>query len=377
MRAMLRTSTWIALASSVTLLACGDDSATGTGSGGGGGGAQSLAIDAPADTWTWVDFPESQCMTGTPFGIGINPSSTSDEVMIFFEGGNACFNLASCAVTANKDGYDATTFAAEPSITNRYFDRADPSNSFKDMSFIYVPYCSGDLHFGDIGDVNVGNKVRQFRGAANTAAFLKRIVPTFPDATKVVVTGVSAGGFGAALNYDQVATAFGAGVDAVLIDDSGPPMADAYIPPCLQKHLVETWGYEQSLCAECLGPNKTFAEEFVTYLTGKYPTASLALISSDEDETISQLLGFGENDCVDLDAFGPPPYDPAKYTAGLVDLRDRVAAGTSFRLYLIESTEHVWLDNDTTTVDVAGVTLHDWIGQALSHDAAWANVPAN
>ena len=64
-----------------------------------------MAIMAPDNTWTYVPFPGAVCMNGTPTGIGINKTSASKNLVIFMQGGNACFNLASCGITAHKDGY--------------------------------------------------------------------------------------------------------------------------------------------------------------------------------------------------------------------------------------------------------------------------------
>ena len=111
------------------LLHCGDDTGTGAsttggggsggveegggggtagsggtgGTGGTGGAGASGPINAPADEWTFIDFPEAVCMNGTPTGIAINPHASSEDVLIFLEGGNACFNLISCLSTANLD----------------------------------------------------------------------------------------------------------------------------------------------------------------------------------------------------------------------------------------------------------------------------------
>jgi hypothetical protein len=279
-------------------------------------------------------------------------------------------------VTANLDGYDADKFDAQGATDvgrYPYLDRSNPDNPFKDFSMIYVPYCTGDLHAGDRADVTVDEEVRQFHGFRNMTAFLDRIVPTFPDAERVIITGISAGGFGAALNYDHVATAFGDQVKTTLIDDSGPPMADPFVPQCLQEHLYETWGFENTLPADCEGCSGAFVEPYVEYLLAKYPERSMALISSDADETISTLLGFGLDDCVNLQTT-PLPYDPAEYRAGLEDLRDGAGAAGRFRLYMLASTEHVWLDNEIGTVSVEGVALEDWLADAVAEDSAWASV---
>jgi len=376
--AVARVSLISALLATTFAVGCGDDTAAGGGGVGGSGGAGPEPIDTPADEWTWVAFPGTQCIDGSETGIAINKGSVTGDVLIFLEGGNACFNKVSCAVTANLDGYNGDKFAeqgAEDVGRYPYLDRTNPDNPFKDYSVIYVPYCTGDLHAGDRADVVVDEKPRQFHGFTNMTAFLDRIVPTFPDAERVILTGISAGGFGAALNYDHVATAFGADVKVTLIDDSGPPMADPFVPQCLQQHLFDTWGFENTLPADCEGCGGTFVEPYVTYLLNKYPDRSMGLISSDADETISTLLGFGLDNCVNLQTT-PLPYDPAQYRAGLEDLRDRVGNDGRFRLFMLADTEHVWLDNEIGSVTVEGVNLEDWVSQAVAEDAAWADVSA-
>src|SRR5690606_4374057 len=105
---------------------------------------------------------------------------------------------------------------------------------FAEWSYAYVPYCTGDVHAGDRDGVDVGGAVRTFRGYRNMTRYLERLVPTFPNVQRVLLTGVSAGGFGSAFNFAQVKNAFGQAVDVVLVDDSGPPMGSEFVSPCLQ-----------------------------------------------------------------------------------------------------------------------------------------------
>lgn len=358
----------------------GSEGGAGGGVGGGGEGGQlpTGPIDAPADEWTFVEFPGATCMDGSPTGIGINPHPTSDDVVVFLMGGNACFNKVSCLIVANKDGYDAEKFAADVAgdiSTTQYFDRSNPDNPFRDFSYVFVPYCTGDVHAGEKADVEIDDTTYQFHGFTNMTQYLERVVPTFPDATRVVLTGVSAGGFGAAYNYDQVATAFGADVPVTLIDDSGPPMGEEFVPACLQQHFMDTWGIGETLpadCADC-GEGGLFLEPFINFVLNKYPDRSLGLVSSEGDATIRQFWGYGENDCAGMDG-APPPYSAEKYEAGLIDLRDRIAEDSRFRLYMVPGTEHVFVDNGLDAVTVNNVALEDWIVQALEEDPAWDNV---
>src|SRR5262249_14893868 len=153
----------------------------------------------------------------------------------------------------------------------------------------------------------IANKMRSFHGAGNMDQYLARILDTFPDAKRVVVSGESAGGFGAAFNYDRVARAFGSKVDVRLLDDSGPPMAVAYVPACLQKVFLDTWGLDKTLppgCSDCAQADGVFMEPFLTYVAKTYDKRRAALISSTEDKVISQFWGYGDDDCANVGGAG-------------------------------------------------------------------------
>lgn len=341
-------------------------------------------IVAPDETWTWVDFPEAKCINGSPTGIGVNLKAGSTKVMIFLMGGNACFNQASCFVTANLDGYGEAKFNQELAQVQGTFilDRSQAENLFKDYSFVYVPYCTGDVHAGSNPNGQVGGSAYTFTGYDNITAYLERLVPTFSGATDVVLAGVSAGGFGALLNFEHVQSAFGPNVRVTLVDDSGPPMGSNYIAPCLQSHFRDTWGYDNGVLAGCVQcaatTDRSFIEPFFDHLMGLYSDRNFAVISSDGDEVIRGFWGFGQNECRNINDIFPPAYPPATYRAGLEDFRDNVAMGLdNVGLYMkTASTRHVWLSSDPRTITQDGVILSDWLQQAISDDVAWGHVPS-
>lgn len=349
------------------------------------GGGSMDPITAPEGEWTFVDFPDSRCMNDEATGIGVNLTSKSKDLVIFLQGGNACFNTVSCAITANeKTGYQQAEFDKEKAVLGAapLFSRADVNNPLKDYNYVYVPYCTGDVHGGDASGVMAGGKVRNFHGYKNLDLFLDRIIPTIPQAGKVILAGVSAGGFGAAYNYDHVAKRF-PNNKVILIDDSGPPMAEAYVPACLQKHLFDLWGLKNTVpagCVDCNQASGVFMEPFVKYITTQYPDRFLTLLSGTEDATISSFWGFGNEDCKDLQGT-PGAYPGAQYAAGLADLRDRIAApDMNFYTYYVDGTDggdkqrHVWLD-DPTGVSSNGVLLNDWLKKVITEDPTLVSVP--
>jgi hypothetical protein len=55
---------------------------------------------------------------------------------------------------------------------NGIFDQTREDNPFKDWGFVYIPYCTGDLHMG-ANDATYGNVPIKHRGFVNFQAVLK------------------------------------------------------------------------------------------------------------------------------------------------------------------------------------------------------------
>src|SRR6478752_8591829 len=53
------------------------------------------ALGTTPKTWQYVPVDGAQCMNGTPTGIGVN-LGTSGDLVIYLEGGGACFNDGTC-----------------------------------------------------------------------------------------------------------------------------------------------------------------------------------------------------------------------------------------------------------------------------------------
>ena len=320
-----------------------------------------IPISAPARIWTWVDFPYARCRDGSAAGMAVNLNPASNQVMLYLQGGGACFNQVSCS--QNQSHYGAPDFVAPNS---GIFNLTDPANPVKDYSMVYVPYCTGDVHSGNATNITVGgvSGTQQFVGYTNLSLFLERIVPTFPNATEVLLTGESAGGFGAAANYEHVQRAFG-NVPVDLLDDSGPPLGPSVVPPCLQAQWRDTWGLKSTFIADC-GPTcantDDYLSNYVSAILATHPHLKAGLVSSLADQTIRVFFGFGGDNCTTL----IPDVSPDDYKAALLTFRSKVESeSTGFGTYYIDSTQHTWLSS-TFTQSVDGVVLRDWVGALLA-----------
>ena len=212
-----------------------------------------------------------------------------------------------------------------------------------------------------------------FVGYTNVGYYLRRLVPTFAGASHVLVTGISAGGFGAAFNYDRIAQAF-CGARVTLVDDSGPPMSDAYLAPCLQQRWRDLWNLDSTLpadCSACRGqPDGGGIVHYVDYLANKYPSQQLGLISANQDAIISLFFGYGQNNCAGLT--GPSaPMAGSTFAAGLDELRGKYFSQPNLGSYIVPSSSHTWttaLTFYTTTVD--STPLPAWMNEMVNEHFA-------
>jgi len=319
-------------------------------------------------TWSWVDFPTALCRDGTPTGIGVNPSTTgSKKLMIFLEGGGACFNAQTCGSNPAHFAKNEFTGIFVPAEGAKgIFSRTDTNNAVADWNMVYIPYCTGDVHAGNAPDSTVPGVAgkQQFVGYTNVTQYLSRIVPTFPDMQRVLLTGQSAGGFGAALDYVQVSRAFGT-VPVDLLDDSGPLMANPYLAACLETNIANLFGLTKTVIGQDCGTDCTDVGNdlalYWAHLPKTFPNSRFGFIDSTADSVISSFFGFGANNCTSFKSIAA-----AQYQAGLLDMRAAVSASSNAGLFLYTGNDHTTVVSMYTTrtapsADAGTVKFEDWV----------------
>lgn len=147
---------------------------------------------------------ETACARGTEFAYFVRPG-TVNRVIIHFVGGGACWSDATCA-----DPETYFTDSVEPmretvrrnELNKGIYDHENPQNPFKDWYHVVIPYCTGDIHWGD-NLVTYGQGDDQVtihhKGAANARAALAWVYANFSAPEHVLVTGCSAGSYGSAM----------------------------------------------------------------------------------------------------------------------------------------------------------------------------------
>ncbi len=317
-------------------------------------------ISTPKEQWTWVPFDNAFCADGSTTGIGANITDKSSKVVIYMMGGGACWNELTCYSVKTavhiESGYGEAQFDSDAKDLNgSLFDRTDPQNPLKDASYFFVPYCTGDVHGGDNPDAVYGGKPTKHVGFANMTAYLSRIVATFPGAERVLLSGSSAGGFGAGFNWWQAQQAFG-GVRVDLLDDSGPPLPSPYLSQSLEGQWRAAWNLNATLpegCAEC----QTDLSAIFGFYAQNLPKNRAALLSYTHDQVIASYYQISQDTVAE----------------GLGKLATDLDGYENTRYYYVDGSSHVLLGNPAG-ITQNGVVLQTWITQMLTDDAAWKSI---
>jgi uncharacterized surface protein with fasciclin (FAS1) repeats len=311
--------------------------------------------------WFFIETEGARCRDGSDTGFGVRLQEGAENLMIYLEGGGACFNDVTCA--QNRDNYGADDFDGFVAAGGSFgVFGTDASNPVGDWNAVYVPYCTGDVHGGSAPDAVVPGVpgVQQFVGHENVERFLDLVEPVVGDPGKVLLTGSSAGGFGSLVNFAQVADRFDAS-ERFLVNDSGPIFfADDVLSPALAGQFSALYNFPASFPADAAALFETDGlENIYDYLDARYPDATFGLSSYLQDQTIQGFFSFGQPDGNITDE---------EYAAGPVDIEEM--APESWGTYYAEGADHTFLRvPDRYAGSVNGTVYADWLADILDGNA--------
>lgn len=343
----------------------GSDLAGGNGAGGAAGGGDEGGappqgiIDGPEGEWVYYEIPGAVCANGTPTGLGVN-QGPSERIVVFMSPGSACLD-ENCSIgtsSMRKDGgFGAPELEAcvagdcDGGVTfpsDSIFDRASKLNPFRDATYVFISVCSGDYYIGD--NVHAFEDwTATFQGSQNQALFAAELARSFPETSRVVLTGGSAGSVGAMLNYWQwIETFDGTRVDLV---------SDSFA-------LVEVDGpeFRYDLHAPQLPPGcTTCADDYRTvydFNSSIAPDSRIAVIDSENNWTLDLVAG--------------------DYTEGLQALQPRLDLLPNTRYFVADGNVHVLfkhpldsMQTDVEDVDAGTRTLGEFLWLMQLDDEDW------
>jgi hypothetical protein len=239
------------------------------------------ATEEGVTTWTFSDEGAARCMRGAPYKMSTR-SAPSKDLVIFLQGGGACWEDFCFAVTAAPDGI------ASVDILNPNMEE----NPVAGWDTVYLPYCDGSLFIGDIehdedGD---GEPDRFHRGLANLSAALDVSSQEFPDPKRVLFAGSSGGGFGAFLAAPLVRHVY-PDAELILMLDSAVGVARGAADPTFITDVIKIWGAGAFLPEDCPGCIEDgHISPFIDWYLERDPRIRVGLFTSWYDAIIADVF---------------------------------------------------------------------------------------
>jgi hypothetical protein len=348
---------------------------------------------AGASGWTWIPFEDAFCTDAveqgsdayqfgaSTTGLAISwGSATSTDLVLFLQGGGACWDFFTCGgapdlvpKTASTGPFGPEEFAHD--IHDKYprswVRRENLPATLRDATVVFVPYCTGDVHSGNAVATYAsplpGRDAITWRhvGHANVLAFLKRLGATFPDPRRLVISGSSAGGFGSMANYPELRR-YWPDAKAYLVDDSGPPLIGDAIPAGTREAWYARWGMGASLdgfCPQC----RTDLSQGLREVAARYPQDRIALVSHLADATMRFFFG--------TYALVPPQFAPMSASRFETELRllgtgvlDPATANGKY--FFTSGNQHPTLE-DPTAIGTPAPGLEAWLELMFTDSPSW------
>lgn len=290
------------------------------------------------------------CLRGGAYRVEVRTGSV-DRVLLYLEGGGACWNDATCwtAPTAK--------LTADPFFGDGILNFTNPDNPFRDWHVVYAPYCDGSVFGGD-NTVDYPGGRTYHHGLQNLSAAVTLMRALFPDPAQIVVSGSSAGGYGTFSGYGVTRVAY-PDAPILVLNDSGPGLQNLADQTGVAERQAH-WRWTESVPASCGD-----CTDQVTYLSewaiARDPTLRIGYFSTLRDAVIRSFL-----------QLAPPDYEALLLAiTGAVHARQP----ERFKRYYVQGEWHTVLELPqfyTTSVD--GLTVRDWTADLLVDGPRWQDV---
>lgn len=315
--------------------------------------------------WETIPLEGSTCGRGDPFKYFLNVAEEPDAgLVIFLMGGGACLKEGpappgATGISAELHCMNFTNFT-EPTDTYHlvgqvvpFLNRLQATNPYKAYHYAFIPYCTGDVHAGstteayDYDPSPDGEFLVTHRGRLNVLAVLDDLQRRFPADRHVVLTGASAGGFGAIFNFPEVVARW---ASTVLIPDAGiAPPAETSLMARFGAEVAARWHAEDALpdyCAtpDCVADTMRLLSAHADHYDGVHgPWRPFGYLQGQQDATLSEYL-----------EIAPCTYELALKRGADASRRANLGA------YIPATTRHTFLALPGGFASVSGVQVLEW-----------------
>jgi len=304
---------------------------------------------------------DTLCSRGSPFRFFVYGGDPT-RVVLDFQGGGACWNEWTCsiadAIFSDSAGeLEELESYREAGVLNGIYAFDNPDNPFHGWTLVHVPYCTGDIHWGDATVTYTDELTIHHRGYRNARSVLDWLEATYPDAEQVVSTGCSAGAYGAIGHAPALAEMYPEAEITVVADAGAGVITDTFLA-----ESFPVWNAEANMPMDLEGLagrdiQDLALADFYVAVAGAYPEMRVAQHTAAHDR--DQIFYFT--------AMGGE--ETGWHPRAVQSLEDIRAAADNFRYYLSPGPIHCIHPYDVTySREVNGVAYHDWLRDLVHAD---------
>lgn len=292
---------------------------------------------------------------------------TAEGLVVYFDGGGACWDDASCAAPrfarAPQDPraiYKSELIPAdEVSRMRGIFEINEARNPLRDWSMVFIPYCTGDVHSGSntarYRDPQTGKSFTiQHRGWDNAQVVIHWMRNHVAQPGRLLVSGSSAGAYGAATHYATLRDLYPRS-RAVFLGDAGQGVTT----PGFVAYRNSNWNYQLPTKIFGQKPRLTDDEDLVARLAEHFPNDRFAQYTTAYDANqrgFFAMMG-GQKSC---DAW-------TSQMSRELERRERVG---NFRAYLARGETHTILRSPLFyTESSAGTPFAEWVAALFAEQS--------
>jgi hypothetical protein len=350
------------------------------------------AIVSPnvSTSWTMVS-PDAQvsyldqvleptCAEGTPWVYFVK-RGTVNKLIVYYQGGGACWDILTCGLVRT---FKQTAGPNDdPTNTSTGFaDYSNPENPFRDWNAVFVPYCTGDIHWGNNTVVYGSGSLTatiHHKGFVNAQVAEKFSREHFVDPDEVFVTGSSAGAYGAILNSVYYEERVYPSSRFATLGDAG----NGIITQDFLANDFSEWGVESTLPSWIpalnvplaqLDPRQLWSAPALFYPENRFANYATAYDGGNGGQTGFYQIMLNPGN---IGAWFDWWQATCAWNAGMeAQTAAAAAAAPNYRYYIGTGSMHTMWGSDKVYTDTSGGVplLVDWVTAMRDGTSAWTNV---
>lgn len=297
----------------------------------------------------------------------------SNKWLVYFEGGGACWHPMNCLyVHTYNEQVTPIEYIVGQSDDPGILDADNDNNPFRNWNIVYIPYCTGDLHWGanDVpypdffGAYGGAPQTIRHRGFVNFQVVLKWMKDNANGAKKIFVAGSSAGGYGAIMNFPHIKEAFPRAKVNVLADASNGVSGGTF------SYEAMVWNIQMPTFIPAFAggylPTMNLGQ-VVKEIAEFYPKSNVAQFTTAWDATQTSFYYIQANMLAPETWQTGWPSVWCDWNSAMLSLVDLADEAANYRYYIAPGIYHTILTSPAFYEEMTdGVLFFDWV-RALAH----------